>query len=151
MDPHLSQWLNLALRWAHVITGIAWIGTSFYFNWLNSRIAPPERDEPDVQGDLWSVHGGAFYRTVKYQVAPGRLPRTLRGAPLVFAMNAGMYHADRSPVGLYVEEGKTLRQANTRDGSGNFHLKPNGVFYVAGEEAGVLTTERFLAKRPREA
>ena len=41
MSAHLEQWLNLALRWAHVITGIAWIGTSFYFNWLNSRLAPP--------------------------------------------------------------------------------------------------------------
>jgi len=48
VSAHLEQWLNLALRWAHVITGIAWIGTSFYFNWLNSRSPrlPPERQEP---------------------------------------------------------------------------------------------------------
>ncbi len=77
MDAHLGQWLNLALRWGHVITGIAWIGTSFYFNWLNSRLAPPERPEPGVDGELWSVHGGGFYRVVKYAVAPARLPRTL--------------------------------------------------------------------------
>src|SRR2546427_8733655 len=79
MGAHALQWLNLALRWAHVITGVAWIGTSFYFNWLNSRIhpPPPERAEPGVAGELWSVHGGGFYRVVKYTVAPDRLPATL--------------------------------------------------------------------------
>ena len=77
MGAHALQWLNLALRWAHVITGVAWIGTSFYFNWLNSRMHPPERAEPGVAGELWSVHGGGFYRVVKYTVAPERLPRTL--------------------------------------------------------------------------
>src|SRR5437899_1904939 len=79
VDTHLGQWLNLALRWGHVITGVAWIGTSFYFNWLNSRLAPPppERAEPGVAGELWSVHGGGFYRVVKYAVAPTRLPPTL--------------------------------------------------------------------------
>ena len=79
MTAHLEQWLNLGLRWAHVITGIAWIGTSFYFNWLNSRLAPPppDRREPGVAGELWSVHGGGFYRVVKYTVAPRELPRTL--------------------------------------------------------------------------
>jgi uncharacterized membrane protein len=76
---HFGQWLNLALRWGHVIAGIAWIGTSFYFNWLNSRLTPtpPERSEPGVAGELWSVHGGGFYRVVKYAVAPATLPRTL--------------------------------------------------------------------------
>ena len=75
---HALSWLNLALRWGHVITGIAWIGTSFYFNWLNSRIAPPAgRSEPGVAGELWSVHGGGFYRFVKYAVAPAQLPATL--------------------------------------------------------------------------
>ncbi len=77
MDAHALDWVNLALRWAHVITGVAWIGTSFYFNWLNSRIAPPLDPEPGVAGELWSVHGGGFYRVVKYAVAPARLPHTL--------------------------------------------------------------------------
>ncbi len=77
MAAHALDWLNLALRWAHVIAGIAWIGTSFYFNWLNSRIAPPKRAEPGVAGELWSVHGGGFYRVTKYAVAPERLPPTL--------------------------------------------------------------------------
>src|SRR5947209_15890427 len=80
MGAHAQQWLNLALRWAHVITGVTWIGTSFYFNWLNSRIPPPPppgRAEPGVAGELWSVHGGGFYRVVKYTVAPEQLPGTL--------------------------------------------------------------------------
>src|SRR5437879_5433563 len=77
--PAAGVAVSLARRWAHVITGVAWIGTSFYFNWLNSRLAPPppERREPGVAGELWSVHGGGFYRVVKYTVAPGELPRTL--------------------------------------------------------------------------
>jgi uncharacterized membrane protein len=74
---HALEWLNLVLRWGHVITGVAWIGTSFYFNWLNSRLHPPERAEPGVDGELWSVHGGGFYRVVRYAVAPAQLPRTL--------------------------------------------------------------------------
>jgi len=77
VSAHLAEWLSLALRWIHVITGVAWIGTSFYFNWLNGRIRPPEAPEPGVTGELWSVHGGGFYRVVKYRVAPERLPRTL--------------------------------------------------------------------------
>jgi uncharacterized membrane protein len=77
LDFHAQQWLDLAVRWIHVITGIAWIGTSFYFNWLNNHVQPPQRDEPGVEGELWSVHGGGFYRVVKYEVAPGEMPSTL--------------------------------------------------------------------------
>jgi uncharacterized protein YigE (DUF2233 family) len=77
------------------------------------------------------------------------LPRRLHGAPIVFAMNGGMYQADLSPLGLYIEDGKILRQPNTADAAGNFYLKPNGVFYVNGQEAGILTTSRFLSQRPR--
>ena len=79
MDAHLGQWLNLVVRWLHVITGVAWIGTSFYFNWLNSRLAAPpaEGAERGVSGELWSVHGGGFYRVIKYTVAPQQLPPTL--------------------------------------------------------------------------
>ena len=68
---------------------------------------------------------------------------------LVFAMNAGMYHEDRSPVGLYVEAGAEQAPLNTHDGPGNFHLKPNGVFYVmADARAGVLEADAFKATSP---
>jgi len=78
-----------------------------------------------------------------------RLKETPEGSRLAVAMNAGMYHEDRSPVGLYVENGKELKAANTRNGPGNFHLKPNGIFYVKGRQAGVLETETYLKRKVR--
>ncbi len=62
---------------------------------------------------------------------------------MVFAMNAGMYHDDLSPVGLYVENGQTLKKASLAGGAGNFHLLPNGVFYLKGNTGGVMETRRF--------
>jgi len=80
MDAYLLDWLNLVLRAAHVITGIAWIGASFYFVGLDSSLTPPA-DEKDraqgVGGELWAVHGGGFYHHQKYPVAPARLPEQL--------------------------------------------------------------------------
>jgi uncharacterized protein YigE (DUF2233 family) len=67
-----------------------------------------------------------------------------RGMDLVFAMNAGMYGEDLKPIGLYVEDGNRLKKANRRDGPGNFHLKPNGVFFISGKTGGVMETEAFL-------
>jgi uncharacterized protein YigE (DUF2233 family) len=78
-----------------------------------------------------------------------RLRGTPEGSRLAVAMNAGMYHEDRSPVGLYVENGKELKAANTRNGPGNFHLKPNGIFYVKGRQAGVLETGAYLKRKIR--
>ena len=70
------------------------------------------------------------------------------GASLLFAMNGGMYRPDRSPVGLYVENGRELSAAQTSWGLGNFYLKPNGIFFVRGKAAGVLETGRFLREKP---
>jgi len=79
VSGYLLDWGNLLVRWLHIITGIAWIGSSFYFVWLDNHLLPPERPdgEPGVAGELWAVHGGGFYRARKYQVAPEILPRTL--------------------------------------------------------------------------
>jgi uncharacterized protein YigE (DUF2233 family) len=79
------------------------------------------------------------------------LPRSLDkpSRALLFATNAGMYHPDASPVGLYIEDGRELVRVNTNPGPGNFHLRPNGVFYVAGDSAGVLETRAFLKRKPR--
>lgn len=77
------------------------------------------------------------------------LPRRIEGGPILFAMNGGMYESDRSPVGLYVEQGKTFKQANKASGVGNFYLKPNGILYIEGQKAGIATTERFLSQQPR--
>ena len=81
MDAHLIDFLSLLLRWLHVIAGIAWIGSSFYFIWLdNSLDAPPPESEnarKGVAGELWAVHGGGFYNPQKYAVAPATLPEKL--------------------------------------------------------------------------
>ena len=78
-----------------------------------------------------------------------RLIQSPEGQNLVFAMNGGMYGTDGMPVGLYVEGGRLLKRLNTANGGGNFHLKPNGVFYARDDVAGVLETGRYLALRPR--
>ncbi|MBI3528459.1 MAG: urate hydroxylase PuuD [Betaproteobacteria bacterium] len=80
MQAYLLDWLNLLLRWFHMITGIAWIGASFYFVWLdNHLLAPKNRALADkgVSGELWAVHGGGFYNAQKYKVAPATLPDPL--------------------------------------------------------------------------
>jgi len=76
VEAYLQEWLSLLLRWAHFITGVAWIGASFYFNWLENHL---ERQTAGggIAGDLWAVHGGGFYYLQKYQVAPERLPVSL--------------------------------------------------------------------------
>jgi uncharacterized protein YigE (DUF2233 family) len=72
-----------------------------------------------------------------------------QGRQLRFATNGGMFEADLSPVGLFIEEGKQKHKADTRDGASNFHLKPNGVFYIGeGGGAGVMETTRFLSAGP---
>ncbi len=79
--PYGLDWLNLVVRWLHMITGIAWIGASFYFVWLDNSIRPPEPGsdlaKKGVSGHLWAVHGGGFYNPQKYLVAPAELPKEL--------------------------------------------------------------------------
>ncbi|GJE17455.1 phosphodiester glycosidase family protein [Methylobacterium marchantiae] len=69
------------------------------------------------------------------------------GPKLSFAMNGGMYDKGQAPVGLYVEEGREMKGVSTANGPGNFHLKPNGIFYVKGERAGVAETARYLRQK----
>jgi uncharacterized membrane protein len=80
MEAYIVDWLNLLARWLHFITGIAWIGASFYFIWLDNHLEDP-RDPGDtkvgVGGEVWSVHGGGFYHAQKYKVAPPFIPETL--------------------------------------------------------------------------
>jgi uncharacterized membrane protein len=77
METYLLDWANLLLRWLHVIVAIAWIGSSFYFVFLDSSLTPPEDEQlkkDGVSGELWAVHGGGFYHPVKFAVSPPRLP-----------------------------------------------------------------------------
>ena len=80
MEAYLADWLNLLVRWLHVIAGVAWIGASFYFIWLDNHLEAP-RDPADdakgVGGEVWSVHGGGFYHAQKYKIAPAQLPERL--------------------------------------------------------------------------
>jgi len=75
MSFDLAEWLNLGLRWLHLTAGIAWIGSSFYFVWLDNHLVRPASG--DASGELWSVHGGGFYHNQKYQVAPAAMPDEL--------------------------------------------------------------------------
>ncbi len=77
MEAYVVDWLNLGVRWLHLIAGIAWIGASFYFVWLDNHLVPP-RDPNDklrgVSGEVWAVHGGGFYRAQKYLLGPKSEP-----------------------------------------------------------------------------
>ncbi len=80
MDAYVLDWVNLLLRWAHVIVAIAWIGSSFYFVFLDNSLTPPEDPvlkEKGVGGELWAVHGGGFYHPQKYKVSPKQIPEHL--------------------------------------------------------------------------
>ena len=80
MDAYLLEWLNLLLRWAHIITGVAWIGASFYFVSLDNSLTPPKEANDSakgVGGEQWGVHGGGFYHHQKYPVSPGYVPDKL--------------------------------------------------------------------------
>jgi uncharacterized membrane protein len=80
MDAYLLDWANLLLRWTHVIVAIAWIGSSFYFVFLDNSLTAPEDAElkkKGVDGELWAVHGGGFYHPQKYMVAPQTIPERL--------------------------------------------------------------------------
>jgi uncharacterized membrane protein len=75
VEAYVLEWLNLALRWAHVIVGIAWIGASLYFIWLDNHLEPS--GDPRIAGELWAIHGGGFYRTEKFRLAPACMPAAL--------------------------------------------------------------------------
>jgi uncharacterized membrane protein len=77
LDPILLEWLNFGLRWLHVIAGIAWIGSSFYFIALDMSLRKAAHLPAGVSGETWQVHGGGFYRMQKYVVAPPELPEKL--------------------------------------------------------------------------
>lgn len=76
MEAHLLEWLNLSVRWVHMITGVAWIGASFYFVWLENNL---NRANPrdGLSGDLWAIHGGGIYHLEKYKLAPPKMPDNL--------------------------------------------------------------------------
>jgi uncharacterized membrane protein len=79
MEAYFLEWLNMFFRWFHVIAGIAWIGASFYFVWLDNSLENPPQWKKDkgIGGDLWAIHGGGFYEVAKYKLGPEKMPENL--------------------------------------------------------------------------
>ena len=116
MDAYLLEWLNLLVRWLHVVAGIAWIGSSFYFIWLDNSLEPPRSaGEPGVAGEVWSVHGGGFYHARRFKTAPAPLPQPLHWfkweayttwasgiflTALIYWYGAGVYLVDPAVMAL---------------------------------------------------
>ncbi len=73
------DWISLFVRWFHVLAGVAWIGASFYFIWLDNNLRTPPKWKQDkgIKGDLWAIHGGGFYEVAKYAYGPEKMPETL--------------------------------------------------------------------------
>jgi len=77
MEPHILEWVNLVVRWTHVVFGIAWIGASFYFIFLENSLNRTEGLRDQIAGNLWAIHGGGFYYIEKYKSAPEKIPKHL--------------------------------------------------------------------------
>jgi uncharacterized membrane protein len=77
LESHTIEWFNLLVRWAHVVFGIAWIGASFYFNFLENSLNRTKDLKDGIAGNLWAIHGGGFYYLEKYKVAPAEIPKDL--------------------------------------------------------------------------
>ncbi|HEY6585044.1 MAG TPA: urate hydroxylase PuuD [Gaiellaceae bacterium] len=121
IDPYWNDWLELGIRWLHVIAGIVWIGTSFYFVALDNHLGRPRVEEPGIGGESWEIHGGGFYRISKYRLAPEELPEPLHWFKweayttwlsgfgllvVLYYFNADIYLVDKSvadiPVGAAI-------------------------------------------------
>jgi uncharacterized membrane protein len=129
VDPYVTDWLNLLARWLHVVAGIVWIGSSFYFIALDSHLEPPQDERgaaEGVAGESWEIHGGGFYKVHKYRVAPPVLPERLHwfkweayttwlsGFALMvvlYYINADTYLIDKDVADLSTGEGVTISVA----------------------------------------
>jgi uncharacterized membrane protein len=127
VEAYVADWLNLLMRWLHVITGIAWIGSSFYFVWLDNHLEPYKGANKRVFGEIWSVHGGGFYHNQKYLLGPETLPQTLHWfkweaystwlsgmgmLAIVYWWGAGTFLIDRSVADLSVPGAIALSAAS---------------------------------------
>jgi uncharacterized membrane protein len=123
MDVVLTEWLSAAVRWLHVVAGIAWIGSSFYFIHLDLSLKRRDGLPDGVQGEAWQVHGGGFYNMVKYLVAPARMPHTLTWFKweayttwlsgfallvIVYYLGADIYLIDRSTLDVTALQASVL-------------------------------------------
>jgi len=112
---HILDWTHLVVRWAHIVVGIAWIGASFYFIFLENSLNRTKGLRDELAGNLWAVHGGGFYYLEKYKVAPAQLPEKLHWFKyeayftwltgillllIVYYLNAGSYMVDPSVAAI---------------------------------------------------
>jgi len=115
LEAHIIEWLNLSVRWIHMITGIAWIGASFYFIFLENNLNRTKNLREELAGNLWAVHGGGFYYLEKYKHSPEVIPKNLHWFKweayftglsgftllcIVYYYNAGAYMIDPSVMAL---------------------------------------------------
>lgn len=134
MDGLILEWFNLAFRWFHVVAGIAWIGASFYFIWLDLSLREPPQWKTDkgVKGDLWAIHGGGIYEVAKYNLRPDVMPAKLHW----FKWEA--YSTWLSGTGLlilmyYLQAQSYLVGHNTWIQSPGFAIASSVAFIVVGQ------------------
>lgn len=172
MEVYLLDWLNLLLRWVHVITAIAWIGSSFYFVFLDNNLlrpTSPDLLEKGVDGAIWAVHGGGFYNPQKYMVAPKKIHTKLHWFfweayatwlsgfalfTLMYLWNAGTFLIDKSlmdwsPMAAgFAALGFLLAFWLVYDAiCQQFGFKKNGELMVAGLMLLVLAFASWLANQ----
>jgi uncharacterized membrane protein len=119
----LTEWASAILRWLHVIAGIAWIGSSFYFIHLDLSLKAHEDLPAGVKGDAWQVHGGGFYQMIKFMVAPAKMPDELTWFKweayttwlsgfallvLVYYLNADLFLIDKSVLAMSATRAATI-------------------------------------------
>ena len=116
IDPAVTDWMSMIVRWIHVTAAMAWIGGSFYFMETDLKLKKRDGLPPGVAGEAWQVHGGSFYNMTKYTVAPARMPIAaspgISGIParlgfrafalliLVYYMQADLFLIDKSVMNL---------------------------------------------------
>lgn len=123
MSAIVSEWANLLIRWFHILAGISWIGSSFYFMWLDSHLTLPETKKPNVTGELWMVHSGGFYQVEKRLIAPGEMPKVLHWFKweafftwlsgifllmVVYYLGGGIYLVDENVSKISVAEARVI-------------------------------------------
>ena len=149
MTAWLADWANLLLRWTHFIAGIAWIGSSFYFIWLDRALNRPAQPRPGVEGDLWMVHSGGFYQVEKVRPGPGEMPAVLHWFKWE-AMITWISGIALLVLLYYMSSGFLLDPAVSRIGRGAAIALGVGLLVVGWKVYDLLWTSP-LARRPAAA
>ncbi len=136
-EAHLMEWLNIIIRLMHITFGIAWIGASFYFVFLENALNRTDNVRDELAGNLWAIHGGGFYFLEKYKVAPATIPKTLywfkyeayftwlTGISLLFVVyyfNAGSFLIDPNVLNLTSLQAVSIGVASLVVGWVLYHL-----------------------------